>query len=85
MVVFVDQHKVQYGVEPICRQIQIAPSSYYERKARERNPDRLPDRLKRDKLLECDIQRVWKNKAMSQLIVEIGLFSQELIENKKLE
>ncbi len=60
-VLFVDQHKEQYGVEPICRQIQIAPSSYYEHKARERDPGRLSDRIKRDKALECDIQRVWKN------------------------
>lgn len=61
MVVFVDQNKGQYGVEPICRQIQIAPSSYYERKARERDPDRLSDRIKRDRELELDIQRVWEN------------------------
>ncbi len=53
MVVFVDQHKAQHGVEPICKKIQIAPSNDYERKARERNFDRLPDRLKRDKLPEC--------------------------------
>ncbi|WP_143037940.1 hypothetical protein [Nitrosomonas sp. Nm58] len=61
MVIFVDQHKEQYGVKPICKQIQIAPASYYEHKARERDPDRLPDRIKRDKELESDIQRVWKN------------------------
>ena len=60
MVVFVDQQE-RYGVEPICEEIQIAPSSYYEHKARERDPDRLPDRIKRDKELESDIQRVWKN------------------------
>ncbi len=61
MTVFVDQHKVQYGVEPICRQIKIAPSSYYEHKARERDPNRLADRIKRDGELELDIQRVWEN------------------------
>mgnify|MGYP006324358427 FL=1 len=77
-VVFVDQHKEQYGVEPICRQIQIAPSSYYEHKVRERDPDRLPDRIKRDKELESDIQRVWEsnfkvygaNKVWRQLLRE---------------
>lgn len=77
-VVFVDQHKERYGVEPICRQIQIAPSSYYEHKARERDPDRLPDRIKRDRALECDIQRVWEsnfkvygaNKVWRQLLRE---------------
>jgi putative transposase len=77
-MVFVDQHKEQYGVEPICRQIQIAPSSYYEHKARERDPDRLPDRIKRDRALEREIQRVWDsnfkvygaNKVWRQLIRE---------------
>ena len=59
-VAFVDQHREQYGVEPICRQIQIAPSSYYEHKARERDPDRLPDRIKRYMKLEFNIQRVWE-------------------------
>lgn len=58
MVGFIDQHKDQHGVEPICRQIQIAPSSYYEQKARERDPDRLPERIKRYKALEREIQRV---------------------------
>jgi transposase InsO family protein len=60
MKVFVDKNKAEYGVEPICRQIQIAPSSYYEHKRRERDPDRLPDRIKRDTKLELDIQRVWE-------------------------
>jgi len=46
MLVFVDQHKAQYGVEPVCKQIQIAPSGYYEHKTRERDPDRLPECLK---------------------------------------
>lgn len=55
MMGFINQHKDQYGVEPICRQIQIAPSSYYEQKARERDPDRLPERIKRNKALERDI------------------------------
>lgn len=61
MMVFVDQHREQYGVEPICEQIRIAPSSYYEHKARERNSDRLPERIKRDMKLELDIQRVWQD------------------------
>ena len=61
MMVFVDRNKAEYGIELICRQIQIAPSSYYEHKRRERDPDRLPGRIKRDKKLELDIQRVWES------------------------
>lgn len=61
MVVFVEKNKAEYGVEPICRQIQIAPSSYYENKRRGRDPDLLPDRIKRDMKLELEIQRVWES------------------------
>ena len=66
MMVFVDRNKAEYGVELICRQIQIAPSSYYEHKVRERDPDRLSDRIKRDMRLELDIQRVWKDNFQSK-------------------
>jgi hypothetical protein len=35
MVAFIDEHREAYGVEPICRVLPIAPSSYHEQKARE--------------------------------------------------
>jgi len=57
---FIDEHRVEYGVEPICKQLPISPSTYYEQKAREDDSDRLPDRIKRDHLLEFDIKRVWE-------------------------
>ncbi len=38
----------------------IAPSTYYEQKAREDDPDRLPERTRRDSSLEVDIKRVWE-------------------------
>jgi len=59
MVAFIDAHRAEYGVEPICAELQIAPSSYYELKARERDPERIPPRLKRDAALREEIQRVW--------------------------
>jgi putative transposase len=59
MMAFIDAHRAEYGVEPICAELQIAPSSYYEQKARERDPERIPPRLKRDTALRVDIQRVW--------------------------
>lgn len=58
MVSFIDEHRVQYGVESICAQLPIAPSTYYEHKAREANPERLPPRLRRDRELSDEIQRV---------------------------
>jgi transposase InsO family protein len=40
--------------------LPIAPSTYYEQKAREDDPDRLPERTRRDSSLEVDIKRVWE-------------------------
>lgn len=57
IAIFVDQHKEQYGIERVCKQIQIAPSSYYEYKARQRGLERLSDRVKRDRVLERNIQK----------------------------
>jgi transposase InsO family protein len=59
MVAFIDQHRDDYGVEPICDVLPIAPSTYYEHRDRVKNPDKRPDRAKRDDKLRDDIQRVW--------------------------
>jgi putative transposase len=34
MTRFIDAHRDQFGVEPICKVLEIAPSSYYAAKAR---------------------------------------------------
>lgn len=47
MVQYIDDHGDRFGVEPICRQLQIAPSTYYEHKARQVDPSRLPARAQR--------------------------------------
>jgi len=60
MVSFIDQHRGAYGVEPICAELPIAPSTYYEYKAREADPERLPARHCRDAVLVIDIRRVWE-------------------------
>ena len=56
---FVDEHRKDFGVEPICRVLQIAPSSYREHAARRRNPAIAPPRLQQDAVLVPEIQRVW--------------------------
>jgi putative transposase len=38
LVGFIDEHRSDHGVEPICRALQVAPSSYYAAKRREREP-----------------------------------------------
>jgi transposase InsO family protein len=60
MVGFIDEHRVEYGVEPICEMLPIAPSTYHEQKAREVDPSKLPDRVVRDAGLREQIERVWK-------------------------
>lgn len=59
MVQFVAQHRDEYGVEPICRVLQIAPSTYYEAKAQQADPTRRSARVQRDEALRSDIRRVW--------------------------
>ncbi len=58
MVAFIDEQRHRFGVETICKQLPIAPSTYYEHKARERDPSRLPERHGRDAALREEIKRV---------------------------
>jgi transposase InsO family protein len=59
MVQFIDAHRAEYGVEPICAQLPIAPAVYYEHKARQKDPERQPLRTRRDQVLRGEIQRVY--------------------------
>jgi transposase InsO family protein len=59
MIAFIDAHKDQYGIEPMCKQLPIAVSTYYERKERASDPDRQSNRTLRDRYLKAEIQRVW--------------------------
>jgi transposase InsO family protein len=60
MVDYIDRYKDRFGVEPICRLLPIAPATYYEAKAREREPARQPARYHRDQVLREHIRRVWQ-------------------------
>jgi putative transposase len=59
MVAFIDAHREAYGVEPICAQRPLAPSTYDEAKARVADPARVPARAQRDRTLCAEIARVW--------------------------
>lgn len=59
MIAFIDLQRERYGVEPICRVLPIAPSTYYEAKARAAEPSRGPPRLQRDRALRDEIRRIW--------------------------
>ncbi|WP_310628063.1 IS3 family transposase [Limnohabitans sp.] len=57
---FIDQHRNTFGVEPICKVLQIAPSCYRRHAAQQRNPQLRCARAKRDDELVTHIQRVWQ-------------------------
>ena len=59
MISFIDDHRGDYGIEPICRVLPIAPSTYHEHALRKKEPARLPERAKRDATLKPEITRVF--------------------------
>ena len=59
MKTFIDEHRPIYGVEPICKVLQIAPSTYYLHAARQADPAQRSARAQRDVVLMEQIQRVW--------------------------
>ena len=59
MIAFIDDHRQAHGVEPICKVLPIAPSTYHERQAQRRDPTRLSARARRDMDLKPEIARVF--------------------------
>ena len=61
MVTFIDQHRREYGIESICEQLPIAPSTYFAHKARQAEPTKQSLRHQRDQSLRIDIRRIWED------------------------
>ncbi len=59
MMAFIDEFRGEFGVEPICRVLPIAPSTYHDRKATEKNPQRASKRAQRDAELREQILEIW--------------------------
>ena len=59
MIAFIDDHREAHGVEPICKVLPIAPSTYHEHAAKRADPTKLSARARRDANLQIDIKRVW--------------------------
>ena len=59
MVQFIEDHRDQYGVEPICAVVPIAPSTYHRHHARQIDPTQRPARAQRDAALRLEVQRVY--------------------------
>jgi putative transposase len=60
MIAFIDEHRAVHGVEPICRLLPIAPSTYYAHAARRADPAKLPARAQSDAVLMIEIRRVFE-------------------------
>jgi len=60
MVAFIDDHRKTYGVEPICRVLPIAPSTYFRHKAAQRDPRKRSARAQHDEVLRAIIRRIWE-------------------------
>ena len=58
MIAFIDDHRAVYGVEPICRLLPLAPSTYHAHVAARRDPSKRSARAKRDDVLRAEIARV---------------------------
>ena len=59
MIAFIDDHREAYGVEPICRVLPIAPSTYHAHVARRADPAKGSARARRDAWLRVEIRRVF--------------------------
>jgi transposase InsO family protein len=59
MVGFITDHRDQYGVEPICAVLPIAPSTYFRHRVQQLDSTRRSARARRDDELRIHIQRVW--------------------------
>ena len=59
MIGFIDEHREAYGVEPICKVLPIAPSTYHKHVAQRRDATRLSARAREDMVLKPEITRVF--------------------------
>jgi putative transposase len=60
MIAFIDDNRGMHGVEPICKVLPIAPSTYYAHVTSRRDPSRLSARVRRDAVLKVEVRRVFE-------------------------
>ena len=51
MIAFIDAHRESYGVEPMCRVLPIAPSTWHEHMRRKADPSLRSTRAEEDERL----------------------------------
>jgi putative transposase len=60
MIAFIDDNRAAHGVEPICRVLPIAPSTYHARVAQRTDPAKASMRARRDARLISEIRRIFE-------------------------
>jgi putative transposase len=60
MRAFIDKHRDNFGVEPICKVLRIAPSGYRRYAAQQRDPALRCARAQRDDVLITHVERIWQ-------------------------
>ena len=66
MIAFIDDHREAHGVEPICKVLPIAPSTYRAHVARRARPETAPARVKRDAALKFGATHAFESAAEAQ-------------------
>jgi len=59
MIAYIDDHRGAHGVEPICKVLPIAPSTYHAHVAKRRDPAKLSARARQDAALKIEVRRVF--------------------------
>ena len=59
MIAFIDDHRGAHGVEPICKVLPIAPSTYHDHVAKRRDPAKRSARARQDAALKIEVRRVF--------------------------
>ena len=65
MIAFIDDHRGVHGVEPICKVLPIAPSTYWADVAKRADPARLSARARRDAALKIEVRRCLRRELRS--------------------
>ena len=61
MMDFIEESREAFGVEPLCKALQFAPSTYYDRRAIVRDPERASRRAKSDAAMSSRIDGAWED------------------------
>ena len=72
MIAFIDDHRETHGVEPICKVLPIAPSTYHAHVARRADPAKRSARAKRDAALKPEVRRVFDDNFESMASARSG-------------